>query len=276
MGLFDRFPWVNTHELNLDWIIQKMKEWGIQATENVQKATQAAQTAGQDALAAKNSAAVAQEAASMAKDAAEGAEARAQDSATNAANAETAATNAETAATNAETAAENSSLNATAARNAAESALAAAAQSWPYIYSDNYGVYRLSPVIDQVTNTNKIYMMPPAAPNLSIYAVDYPLCQNKSGQQVHPYCVNVHISGTESVFSEDLESIFLKFANPEILGVFVKRFKVGGVSTAPGSTTPALNVQIAEDEILTASVMPSSNHQKDILIQIFIKGGAVG
>lgn len=276
MGLFDRFPWVNTHELNLDWIIQKMKEWGIQATENVQKATQAAQNAGQDALAAKNSASVAQESASMAKDAAEGAEARAQDSATNAANAETAATNAETAATNAETAATNAQLNATAARNAAESALAAAAQSWPYIYSDNFGVYRLNTVTDPVTNSNKIYMLPPATPNLGIHAVDYPLCLNKSGQQVHPYCVNVHISGTEAVFSEDLKSIFSKFGNPEILGVFVKRFEVGGVSTAPGSANPALNVQIATDGILTASVSPPTNLQKNIWVQFFIKGGAVG
>ena len=275
MGLFDRFPWVNTHELNLDWIIQKMKEWGIQATENVQKATQAAQNAGQDALAAKNSVAIAQEAASMAKDAAEGAEARAQNSAKDAANAAVSASNAETAATNAETAATNAQLNATAARNAAESALSAAAQSWPYIYSDDYGVYRLSPVIDQVTNTNKIYMMPPAAPNLSIYAVDYPLCQNKSGQQVHPYCINARFSGTKNIFGQDINDILSKIENPEILGVFVKRFETVSGSFAPGTLSPGLNVQLV-DGSLSAEVNPRDNDQKDIWIQIFVKGGAVG
>ena len=275
MGLFDRFPWVNTHELNLDWIIQKMKEWGIQATENVQKATQAAQNAGRDAgdaanmaLAAKNSAAIAQEAASMAKDAAEGAEARAQDSAHDAAAAAVSATNAETAS-------ENAQLNATAARNAAESALAAAAQSWPYIYSDNFGVYRLSTVIDPVTNNNKIYMMPPAAPNLSIYAVDYPLCQNKSGQQVHPYCVNAHFSGTQNIFSHDINDILSKIENPEILGVFVKRFETVSGSFAPGTLSPGLNVQLV-DGSLTAEVTQRDNYQRDIWIQIFVKGGAVG
>lgn len=45
MGLFDRFPWVNTHDLNLDWIIQKMKEWGADAAENVAKAETAAANA---------------------------------------------------------------------------------------------------------------------------------------------------------------------------------------------------------------------------------------
>lgn len=268
MGLFDCFPWVNTHELNLDWIIQKMKEWGIQANENVNKATEAARTAGQDALAANNSAAVAQEAASMAKDAAEGAEARAQVSATNAANAETAATNAETAATNAQ-------LNATAARNAAESALSAAAQSWPYIYSDNYGVYRLNTVTDPVTNSNKIYMLPPAAPNLSIYAVDYPLCLNKSGQQVHPYCFNARFSGTENIFAVDVNNTISNIVNPEILGVFVKRFETVSGSFAPGTLSPGLNVQLT-DGTLTAEVTPRDNYQKDIWIQIFVKGGSVG
>ena len=43
MGLFDRFPWVNTHDLNLDWIIQKMKEWGKESSENVSAARTAAE-----------------------------------------------------------------------------------------------------------------------------------------------------------------------------------------------------------------------------------------
>ena len=45
MGLFDRFPWVNTHDLNLDWIIQKMKEWGSNTDGQVAKAETAATNA---------------------------------------------------------------------------------------------------------------------------------------------------------------------------------------------------------------------------------------
>ncbi len=26
MALFDNFPWTNVHELNLDWVIKKLKE----------------------------------------------------------------------------------------------------------------------------------------------------------------------------------------------------------------------------------------------------------
>ena len=55
MGLFDRFPWVNTHDLNLDWIIQKMKEWGADADGKVAKAETAATNAETAATAAKSS-----------------------------------------------------------------------------------------------------------------------------------------------------------------------------------------------------------------------------
>ena len=57
MGLFDRFPWVNTHDLNLDWIIQKMKEWGSDAAVNVAKAEASATNA---AAAAENAATAAE------------------------------------------------------------------------------------------------------------------------------------------------------------------------------------------------------------------------
>lgn len=55
MGLFDSFPWVNTHDLNLDWIIQKMKEWGSDTDGKVAKAEMAAANAETAATAAKSS-----------------------------------------------------------------------------------------------------------------------------------------------------------------------------------------------------------------------------
>lgn len=55
MGLFDRFPWVNTHDLNLDWIIQKMREWGADTDGKVAKAETAATNAETAATAAKSS-----------------------------------------------------------------------------------------------------------------------------------------------------------------------------------------------------------------------------
>ena len=55
MGLFDRFPWVNTHDLNLDWIIQKMKEWGSNTDGQVAKAETAATNAETAATSAKSS-----------------------------------------------------------------------------------------------------------------------------------------------------------------------------------------------------------------------------
>ena len=55
MGLFDRFPWVNTHDLNLDWIIQKMKEWGSNTDGQVAKAETAATNAETAAASAKSS-----------------------------------------------------------------------------------------------------------------------------------------------------------------------------------------------------------------------------
>ena len=35
MGLFEQFPYQNLHELNLDWLIQKIKEEGAHAVLSV-------------------------------------------------------------------------------------------------------------------------------------------------------------------------------------------------------------------------------------------------
>ena len=37
MAIFDNFPWTNVHELNLDWIVKKIKEL-YQDTQNLETA----------------------------------------------------------------------------------------------------------------------------------------------------------------------------------------------------------------------------------------------
>ena len=111
MGLFDRFPWVNTHELNLDWIIQKMKEWGKESSENVTAARTAAENAAANA-------------ASAVAPYADRAEAAAYESGIARDAAVTAMNRSETAATNAENFANSASNSAQNAENSASSAAA--------------------------------------------------------------------------------------------------------------------------------------------------------
>ena len=104
MGLFNNFPYPDTHQLNLDWILNKVG--------GIQKALTDAQAA---ATAAKNSATSAQDAATSAQDAAT----RAQDAATaqpSVKKAQAAATAAENSATSAQASAENAQISVTQAQ----------------------------------------------------------------------------------------------------------------------------------------------------------------
>ena len=104
MALFDRFPWVNTHELNLNWIIQKMKEWGKESAENVAAARTAAENAATNAA-----------------NAVVGVAERAEAAADRAETAKTAAETAKTAAETAKTGAETAKTEAITAKTSAES-----------------------------------------------------------------------------------------------------------------------------------------------------------
>lgn len=163
MGLFDRFPWVNTHDLNLDWIIQKMKEWGADAAANVAKAETAATNA---ATAAANAATTAEPYALRAEAAADRAE-------TAKSSAETAQTNATSAAKKALSSAgkaQNSESNAGASATAAAQSATAAAQSaeeaktatkWPYDGVYNGYLYKRLDAVDQYTTTNMEFLTAP-------------------------------------------------------------------------------------------------------------------
>ena len=133
------FPYSDLHSLNLDWILNKMKETAAQAAKAVADAANAlaqvaeakaaalsAQTAAQNAQTAANNA---QTAANNAADSAENAVTVAQSAQTAAQNAQTTAQNAQTTAQNAQntanaaqTAAENAQNTANAAQTAAENA----------------------------------------------------------------------------------------------------------------------------------------------------------
>lgn len=163
MGLFDRFPWVNTHDLNLDWIIQKMKEWGAAAAENVAKAETAATNA---AAAAENAAITAEPYALRAETAAGQAE-------TAAGQAEAAKSSAETAQTEANSSAKKAHTSAGKAANSASTAEAsatAAAQSaeeaktatkWPYDGVYNGYLYKRLDTADPYTTTNMEFLTAP-------------------------------------------------------------------------------------------------------------------
>ena len=163
MGLFDRFPWVNTHELNLDWIIQKMEEWGAAAAVNVAKAETAATNA---ATAAENAATAAEPYAVRAETAAGRAEAAKSD-------AETAQTSAASSASKAfglANKASRSESNAAASATAAQTAASAAAQSaeeaktatkWPYDGVYNGYLYKTLATADPYTTTRSEFLTAP-------------------------------------------------------------------------------------------------------------------
>ena len=163
MGLFDKFPWVNTHDLNLDWIIQKMKEWGAAAAENVAKAETAAANA---ATAATNAATAAENAATAAEPYALRAETAAGQAETAAGQAEAAKSSAETANAGAGSAAKSArsfslkaQASATAAAQSAEEAKTAT--KWPYDGIYNGYLYKRLSSADPYTTTNMEFLTAP-------------------------------------------------------------------------------------------------------------------
>ena len=133
------FPYSDLHSLNLDWILNKMKETAAQAAkaiadsanalaqvleakiaaQNAQTAAENAQTAANNAQTAANNAA---DSAENAVTVAQSAQTAAQSAKTAAQNAQNAANAAQTAANAAQTAAENAQNTANAAQTAAENA----------------------------------------------------------------------------------------------------------------------------------------------------------
>ena len=163
MGLFDRFPWVNTHDLNLDWIIQKMKEWGADAAVNVAKAETAATNA---AAAAENAAAAAEPYAVRAEEASARATARSADCLeyagqckvySESAAQETAV--AGSAAKSARSFSLNAKASATAAAQSAEEAKTAT--KWPYDGVYNGYLYKRLDSADPHTTTNMEFLTAP-------------------------------------------------------------------------------------------------------------------
>lgn len=170
MGLFDRFPWVNTHDLNLDWIIQKMKEWGADAAANVAKAETAATNA---AAAAENAATTAEPyavRAETAADRAEAAKSSAETAKTDASSAAKQALKYSVTAKNSASAAEASAQDCNSANASAQLAASAAAQSaeeaktatkWPYDGVYNGYLYKRLDAVDQYTTTKMEFLTAP-------------------------------------------------------------------------------------------------------------------
>ena len=163
MGLFDRFPWVNTHDLNLDWIIQKMKEGGADAAKNVAKAETAATNA---ATAAENAATTAEPYALRAETAAGQAEAAKSSAETAFAGAGSAAKSARSFAKNAEA----SATDCNSANASAQLAASAAAQSaeeaktatkWPYDGVYKGYLYKRLDTVDPYTTTRMEFLTAP-------------------------------------------------------------------------------------------------------------------
>lgn len=152
MGLFDRFPWVNTHELNLDWIIQKMKEWGKESAENVAAARTAAEKAEPFAARAEtaaNNAMTAERNAGESRTAAE-----------------SSATKAGSSATKAEKAFKAATLSADGAATSARAAAASAEEArnvtkWPYSGIYKGYLYKTLDSTDSYTNSNREFLNAP-------------------------------------------------------------------------------------------------------------------
>ena len=129
MGLFNHFPYPDTHQLNLDWILETVKSCVDKVTElwtyvrepgaGIQKALTDAQAAATNA---QTSATSAQASSANARTSAIGAEA-------NAANAQTSANDPQTSADDAHTPADDAQAAATTAQTAATSAQAALTDS---------------------------------------------------------------------------------------------------------------------------------------------------
>ena len=129
MGLFNHFPYPDTHQLNLDWILDAVKTCVDKVTElwtyvrepgtGIQKALTDAQAA---ATAAKTNATNAQASAANARTSAIGAEANAANAQTSANDAQTSADDAQAAATTAQTSAQSAQTASMSAKKSANDA----------------------------------------------------------------------------------------------------------------------------------------------------------
>lgn len=163
MGLFDKFPWVNTHDLNLDWIIQKMKEWGADAAQNVAKAETAATNA---ATAAENAATTAEPYAVRAEEASARATARAADCLEYTGECKVYSESAQTANSDASSAAKKAKLSESRAENYATAAAQSAeeaktATKWPYDGVYMGYLYKSLDTVDPYTTTKTEFLTAP-------------------------------------------------------------------------------------------------------------------
>lgn len=111
MGLFDKFPYTNFHELNLDWIISKLAE----LKDSVESAKDSATTATNKASESAKSAGIAKESETNAKVSETNAKASETNAKASETNAKASETNAKTSETNAESSAKSASTSAKSA-----------------------------------------------------------------------------------------------------------------------------------------------------------------
>lgn len=253
MGLFDRFPWVNTHDLNLDWIIQKMKEWGADAAQNVAKAETAATNA---ATAAANAATTAEPYAVRAETAAGQAETAAGQAEAAKSSAETAKTDASSAAKqslkysgNAKNSASNAEASATAAAQSAEEAKTAT--KWPYDGVYNGYLYKRLDGVDPYTTTNMEFLTAPQE-NGVLYRVSGRIPKRGSFNDATTYDYHyekiLKMAGRVNAVSNDINfsdsfapSIpELVIAEAETVGVVL--FQTGNESFYKYSSLPIVNL----------------------------------
>ena len=293
MGLFDRFPWVNTHELNLDWIIQKMKEWGIQATENVQKATDAATraaasaaTAAADAAnAVKDEVSLAQAYAREAQLAATSATARAGESAESA----SAAANSVTTAAESEQQAENAAVSA----NTSAQLAAQYANSWPYRNQYKGCLYKTLASPDTRINDNREFLEAPNEPNKTFrvsgnvpgfYLGNYPI------EEWH-YERLYKISGTPKggynfAFTEDLSRVVPQCSPVwvEAVGIFFHK-SVGEENVflaIPSNisscivTPPTINNSGALISTVSGNLYPNTQYNADLVVRVIFTDRSEG
>ena len=251
MGLFDRFPWVNTHELNLDWIIQKMKEWGADAAANVAKAETAATNA---ATAAENAATAAEPYALRAEEASTRAASRALDCLTYVADCKEYSESAATAQTNAGSAAKSArsfklsaEASATAAAQSAEEAKTAT--KWPYDGVYNGYLYKRLGSVDPYTTTNMEFLTAPQE-NGVLYRVSGRIPKRGSFNDATTYDYHYekiikmvgNAGSTQITFSDSFTPSIPGLAIAEAEAVGLVLFNTSGQSFYKYSSLPLINI----------------------------------
>lgn len=249
MGLFDRFPWVNTHDLNLDWIIQKMKEWGADAAANVAKAETAATNAAANAAAAEPYALRAETAADLAETAKTDASSSAKQAFKYSNNAKNSASNAETSARDCNNANASAQLAASAAAQSAEEAKTAT--KWPYDGVYNGYLYKRLDAVDQYTATNMEFLTAPQE-NGVLYRVSGRIPKRASFNDATTYDYHyekiLKMAGRVNAVSNDIN--FSDSFAPSIPGLVIAEaetvgmvlFQTGNESFYKYSSLPLVNL----------------------------------